>query len=324
MKAVVRTGYGPPGSLSLREIAKPELGKDAILVRVRAASLNAGDLDYLYGRPTVARLVTGIRRPRNRRLGLDVAGEVEAVGERVTAFRAGDAVIGDMTQHGFGAFAEYVAAPARAFGLKPDGMSFEQAAAVPQAAVLALQGLSVGRRIRPGDEVLINGASGSVGPFAIQIAKSRGAVVTGVCSTSKMDFVSSLGADHVIDYTHQDFTSLGETYDRILDISAHRSLMASRRALKRDGVYVLLGGSAVRVLESVLVGTVITAFSHQRMGIDWTWKPMRPNTVAELTALIKSGDVAPRIDRTYPLSEVKAALGYLEEGHVRGKVVLTM
>jgi len=195
---------------------------------VRAASLNAGDLDYLYGRPPLARLATGLRGPRNRTLGLDLAGQVEAVGSGVSRFKVGDAVFGDMTRFGFGAFAEYVCASEDAFGPKPHGLTFDEAATIPQAGVLALQGLSVGRPIKPGDKVLINGASGSVGPFAVQIANALGAEVTGVCSTRKIELVSSLGADHVIDYTQQDFTRSSQRYDRILDVSAHRSIRRSQ------------------------------------------------------------------------------------------------
>ncbi|MBA2555926.1 MAG: NAD(P)-dependent alcohol dehydrogenase [Chloroflexi bacterium] len=322
MKAIMRSSYGPPGGLTLRDVDMPRVGKGQLLVRVRAASLNAGDLDYLYGRPPMARLAIGLRGPRNRRLGLDVAGEVEAIGKGVTRFQVGDAVFGDMTQAGFGAFAEYVSAPQNAFAPKPASLTFEQAATVPQAAVLAMQGLSGGRPIRSGQRVLINGASGSVGPFAVQIAKAFGAEVTGVCSTAKMDLVRSAGADHVIDYTAVDFTRAGQRYDRILDISARRSLLATRRVLNPGGTYVLIGGSTLRVLESVILGPLISIAGSRRMGIDWSWKPMRPETVAALTKLIDSGAVRPMIDRSYPLSELPAALRYLEQGHARGKIVI--
>ncbi len=220
MKAIVRARYGSPDVLALEDVDIPQVGDDDVLVRVRAASLNAGDLDYMYGRPPMARLATGLRTPKNRGLGLDLAGEVEAVGNDVARLKVGDEVFGDMTLFGYGAFAEYVCASHKAFAMKPASMTFEQAATVPQSAILALQGLSRGTPIQPGHTVLINGASGSVGPFAVQIAKALGAEVTGVCSAAKMAFVLGFGADHVMDYAKEDVTRTGQRYDRILDVSA--------------------------------------------------------------------------------------------------------
>ena len=224
MRAIVRDRYGPPSVLELRDVDQPKVGDDTVLVRVRASSLNSSDLEYLYGRPLIVRLGTGLRRPARRGMGVDVAGRVEAVGRNVTQLRPGDEVFGDMTQHGLGAFAEYVCAPAKAFALKPATMGFEEAATIPQSAVIALQGLQHQRQIRPGDRVLINGAGGSVGPFAIQIAKSHGAEVTGVDSTAKLDLLRSVGADHAIDYTRDDFLSAGQRYDLVLDLVARRSM----------------------------------------------------------------------------------------------------
>ncbi len=213
MKAIVREEYGSPDVLELRDIDMPVVKDDEVLVRVRAASLNQADLDYLYGKPLLTKMGTGLRRPKNRGLGLDAAGVVQAVGKDVTAFRPGDEVFGDLTMFGYGAFAEYACAPEGAWALKPAGMTFEEAATVPQSGILALQHLRGRRRIEPGDRVLINGASGNVGPFAIQIVKAFGAHVTGVCSTSKMDMVRGLGADHVIDYKREDYTHNGQRYD---------------------------------------------------------------------------------------------------------------
>lgn len=242
MNAFVRDQYGSPDVLELSEVAMPTATAGEVLVRLRAASLNQADLDYLYGRPMLTRMGTGFRRPRNRGLGLDAAGEVEAVGPAVTAFRPGDAVFGDLTEFGYGAFAEYACTLENAWAHKSPSMSFEEAATVPQSGILALQNLRGRRRIEPGDRVLVNGASGNVGPFAVQIAKALGAHVTGVCRTSKMDFVRDLGADDVIDYTVRDYTREGPRFDWIMDIAGNHSLLQCRRALKPRGVYVLIGG----------------------------------------------------------------------------------
>ena len=288
-----------------------------------ASSVNMADVDYLLGRPKVARLGTGLRVPRNRGLGLDVAGVVEAVGENVTRFRPGDEVIGDMTEHGFGAFAEYVCAPEAAFAPKPNGLTFEAAAAAPQAGVFALQGLRGKRPIRPGQRVLINGAGGSIGPFAIQIAKSFGAEVTGVDGTEKLDLLRSIGADHVIDYTEVDYTATGQQYDRILDVAASRPIRESRRALRPKGVYVAVPGSIGGVFQAAVVGPLTSTVSSRTMGMH-AWKPFNQQDVADLTHLLESRDVVPVIDRTYPLSEVPRALAYQDEGRARGKVIITV
>jgi NADPH:quinone reductase-like Zn-dependent oxidoreductase len=324
MKAIVRYQYGSPSVLELREINKPIVKDEGVLVRVRAASLNSGDLDYLYGRPLIARIGTGLRRPKYRGLGLDLAGQVEAVGKDVTELRPGDEVFGDMTSHGFGAFAEYVYAPARAFALKPARMTFEEAATVPQSAVIALQGLRRKRQIQPGHKVLINGAGGSVGPFAVQIAKYFGAEVTVVDSASKLDMLSSIGADHVIDYTREDFTRDGQRYDWILDVAACRSIFECRRALRPNGVYVLVGGATAPLLQAALLGPLISMTGSTRMGVMWWWRPFKQEDVAFLKELIEAGIVAPVIDRRHPLSEVPEALRYMEQGRARGKVVITV
>ncbi len=324
MKAFVRDRYGSPDVLELQEIDKPVVSNDGVLVRVRAASLNHADLDYLYGRPLLTRMGTGFRRPRNRGLGLDVAGQVEAVGADVTQFQLGDEVLGDLTAFGYGAFAEYACAPERAWELKPAGLTFEEAATVPQAAILALQGLRGKRGIQPGDKVLVNGASGNVGPFAVQIAKSFGAEVTGVCSTAKMDFVRGLGADHVIDYTREDFTRSGQRYDRIVDVAGNRSILECRRALKPKGVYAMVGGSTARIFAALFLGPLISLAGSRQMGLMMWWEPFKQEDVDLLKELIEAGKVRPVIDRRYALAEVPEALRYLDAGRAQGKVVITV
>src|SRR6186997_839396 len=239
MKAAIRDKYGPPDVVQVREVERPTPKDDEIVVRVRAASVNRADLDYLGPRPGFLRLLIGVRAPRDPRMGIDVAGEVESVGAGVTRFRRGDRVFADVFSFGQGAFAEYVCAKETAFLPIPPGLSFEDAATLPHSAILALQGLRLrgGRTVRPGDRVLIDGASGNVGPFAVQIAKAMGAEVTGVCSAGKVDFVRSLGADHVIDYTKVDYTTTGRRYDWIVDTDSHHPIMRVRRALRPKGIY---------------------------------------------------------------------------------------
>jgi NADPH:quinone reductase-like Zn-dependent oxidoreductase len=325
MKAFVRSEYGSPDVLVLADLDLPVVEDDGVLVRLRAASLNAADLDYLYGMPLLTRMGTGLRKPRNRGLGLDAAGQVEAVGRDVTQFRPGDDVFGDMTEFGYGAFAELVAAPERAWAPKPAGMTFEEAATVPQAAILALQGLrGRGRRVQAGQRVLVNGASGNVGPFAVQIAKAFGAEVTGVCSTGKMDLVRELGADHVIDYTREDVSRDGRRYDWIVDVAGNHPILGWRRALKPGGTYVMVGGPTSRILAALVLGPVISLAGSRKMGLMLWWKPFRKEDVAVLVELIEAGKLAPVIDRRYPLDEVADALRYLKEGRARGKIVITM
>ena len=325
MKAIVRSEYGTPDVLELTDIETPVVGDDGVLVRVHAASLNAADLDYLYGRPFLTRMGTGLRKPRNRGLGLDAAGQVEAVGKDVTHFKPGDDVFGDLTAFGYGAFAEYASAPERAWAPKPATMTFEEAATVPQAAILALQGLrGRGRRVQPGQRVLVNGASGNVGPFAVQIARAFGAEVTGVCSTGKLDLVRGLGANHVIDYTREDFTRGGRRYDWIVDVAGNHSSLECRRALRPGGVYVMVGGPTSRILGALFLGPLISMARSRKMGLMLWWKPFRQEDVAILVELFEAGKIAPVIDRRYPLGEVADALRYLEEGRARGKIVITM
>ena len=328
MQAAVRYSYGSPDVVELTDVERPTPADDEVLVRVRAASVNRADLDGLTPRPSFVRLFIGVRKPRNPRIGIDVAGVVESVGASVTQFKPGDAVFGDMFAFGNqgGAFAEYVCAPERAFQSMPTGMTFEEAAALPHSAILAVQGLRLrnSRAIRPGDKVLIDGASGNVGPFAVQIAKSMGAEVTGVCSTDKMDFVRSLGADHVIDYTKVDYTTAGERYDWIVDTDSHHPILRIRHVLRPKGVYVTLGGTARPIVAALLLGPVISAATDKWMGLLLWWKPFNPDDVATLKELIATGKVKPFIDRRFPLSEVVDALRWVDDGHARGKVIITL
>jgi NADPH:quinone reductase-like Zn-dependent oxidoreductase len=326
VKAAVRDRYGSPDVVEVREVDTPVPVDDQVLVRVRAASVNRGDLDGIEPRPAFVRLFIGLRAPRNHAVGLDVAGVVEAVGPQVTRFRAGDRVFADLYSFGMGSFAEFACAPERAFQPIPEAMSFEDAATLPHAAILALQGLRRrdGRTIRPGDRVLISGASGNVGPFAVQIAKSMGAEVTGVCRTEKVDFVRSLGADHVIDYTTTDWTRAPERYDWIVDTDSHHSILSARSALRPNGVYVTLGGSSLPILDALAVGPVVSLATDKTTGLLLWWKPFNADDVEKLEELIAAGKVKPVIDRIFPLAEVVGALKWVNDGHARGKVVITI
>ncbi|MEW5992542.1 MAG: NAD(P)-dependent alcohol dehydrogenase [Chloroflexota bacterium] len=325
MKAAVKDRYGPPEVVAVREVERPVPTGDRVLVGVRAASVNRADLDGLLPRPSFVRLFIGLRTPRNRRVGLDVAGVVEAVGPAVTRLTVGDAVFGDLSAFDDGAFAEYVCTGERAFQPIPAGMAFEVAATLPHSGILALQGLRRrdGQAIGPGDRVLVDGASGNVGPFAVQVAKSMGAEVTGVCSPSKVDLVRSLGADHVIDYTRVDYTRTGERYDWILDVDSHHSAFAARRALRPGGVYVTLGGTTLPIFAALLLAPLIGRLSGRRMGLMIWWAPFKTEDVTTLLELVGSGAVRPVIDRRYPLDEVVAALRYVDDGRARGKVIIT-
>jgi NADPH:quinone reductase-like Zn-dependent oxidoreductase len=265
----------------------------------------------------------GLRAPRIRRIGIDVAGVVEAVGPGVTRFRPGDHVFADLFSYG-GAFAEYVSVPETAFSPMPPGMTFDDASTLPHSAILALQGLRLrdGRTVRPGDKVLIDGASGNVGPFAVQIAKSMGATVTGVSSTDKLELVRSLGADHVIDYTKVDYTTAGERYDWILAAEARIPILRYRRALRPGGVYVTMGAPNTRSFFSLLLGTLLSKATGYRMGLLLWWKPFHPVDVATLKELVATGKLKPVIDRRFPLSQIVDALRYVDDGGAKGKVVI--
>lgn len=322
MKAIVYEEYGPADVLELREVARPAAGDADVLVRVRAASLNPLDWHFMRGTPYLMRLATGLRRPRRTGLGVDLAGRVEAVGRAVTRFRAGDLVFGA----GKGALAEYACAPEKSLALKPDNVTFEQAAAVPVAALTALQALRDKGRIGPGHEVLINGAAGGVGTFAVQFGVLFGASVTGVCSASNVDLVRSLGADRVIDYAVEDFTSGGRRYDLLLDLIGNHSLAERRRVLAPRGTLVLVGGSTggrrLGPLTDLLQAVIVSPFVSQRIRPFLTRSNQQD--LAFIQGLLASGKATPVIDRTYPLSSAAEAISYLEAGHARGKVVVTV
>ncbi len=325
MKVAVQERYGPPEVVQLRDVDRPTPKDGEVLVRVHAASVNRADLDGLAPRPRFVRLIIGLRAPRNIRTGIDVAGVVESVGPGVTKFKPGDDVFGDLYGAEQGAFGEYAAAPEKVFASIPPGMTMAEASTLPHSAILALQSLRLrnGRTIKPGDKVLIDGASGSVGPFAIQIAKARGAEVTGVASGSKLDLVRSLGADHVIDYAKVDCVRSGEQYDWIVDTDSHHSIFGIWRALRPKGVYVTLGGGDLRILQAMLFGWAVSRATGKWSGLLLWWKPFHPADVEELMALIAAGKLKAVIDRTYPLDEVVGALRHVADGRARGKVVVT-
>ena len=323
MKAIVYREYGPPDVLKLEEIPKPVPNDDEVLVKVLAASLNAYDWHLLRADPFLVRLMGGgLLKPKNTILGTDIAGRVEAIGGNVKQFQPGDAVFGDTSAAGNGCFAEFVSVPERFLAPKPVNLSFEEAAAVPMAAVTALQGLRDKGRIQPGHHVLINGSSGGVGSFAVQIARWFGADVTAVCSTGKMDLARSLGADHVIDYTKEDFTRNRQRYDLILAVNGYHPIAAYKRALAPKGVYVMAGGSTAQMIQSMLMGPWMSLIGGKTMGIIAA-KPSQKDLMI-LKELLEAGKVVPVIDRQYPLIEVPEALRYLEEGHARGKVVIAV
>jgi NADPH:quinone reductase-like Zn-dependent oxidoreductase len=319
MKAIVYRTYGSPDVLELTDIEKPAVADDAVLVRVRAASVNALDWHGMRGQPFLVRMEQGLRRPTVGALGVDAAGHVEAVGKNVTHVQPGDEVFGART----GAFAEYVSG--RNFVAKPADLTFEQAAAIPVAATTALQGLRDKGGIQAGQRVLVNGASGGVGTFTVQIAKALGAHVTGVCSSGNVEMVRSIGADEVIDYTREDFTRAGQQYDLILDIAGSRSLRSCRRVLTANGTLVVVGGPGGRWVSPAdrwVKAKVISRFGSQRM-LPFLAQITKEDLLV-LKELVEAGKLRPVIDRTYPLSEVPDAVRYVEAGHARGKVVITL
>ena len=324
MKAIVRTKYGSPDVLKLEEIPEPTAGDDEVLVKVQAVGVNAADLEILRADPLYVRFAGfGLLTPKIKVLGSDVAGRVETVGRNVTEFQPGDEVFGDIFYHGLGGFAEYVCVPESApLVLKPDSLTFEQAAAIPQAAVIALQGLRDKGQIQPGQKVLIIGAGGGAGTFAVQMAKSFGSDVTGVDSTEKLEMMSAIGADRVIDYTREDFAEDGARYDLILNVVGHRSIFDFSRALSRNGSYVMVGGSTARIVQAVIVGRWLSMTGSKAMGMLMA-KPNKKD-LASVIELVEAGEVVPVIDRQYPLEEVADALRYLGEGHARGKIVVTV
>jgi NADPH:quinone reductase-like Zn-dependent oxidoreductase len=321
MKAIVQDNYGSLEGLELRDIARPEAKGDEVLVRVRAAGLHIGDCFSVRGAPFAMRLSTGLLKPKYGVPGYDAAGHVEAVGDDVKHFQPGDEVFGACD----GACAEYACASEDKFALKPDGLTFEEAAAMPTSALAALHALRDVGKVQAGQKVLVNGASGGVGSFAVQIARSFGVEVTGVCSTGSVDMVRSIGADHVIDYTREDFTQGGQRYDLILDNVENRSLSDCRRALTPSGTLILNSGTGARGLEMLVRlarPLVLSPFARQNLR-RYLSVANRKDLVV-LKKLVESGKLRPVIDKTYPLRETPAALGYIERGHVRGKVVITV
>jgi len=316
MKAMVYTKFGPPDVLRLQEVEKPVPKDNEILIKVHAASVNAYDWRHLRADPFLIRIMgAGLLKPKHKILGADMAGRVEAVGRNVKQFQSGDEVFGD---GGYGGFAEYVCVDENRFVLKPADLTFEEAAAVPMAALTALQGLRDKGLIRAGQKVLINGASGGVGTFAVQIAKSFDTEVTGVCSTTKMDLVRSIGADHVIDYAQEDVTKNGQRYDLIFDVAAYRSISEYKRILSSGGIYVLAGGSIARIFQLMLKS--MTGVKNMRLVV----ANVNQKDLLIIRELLRAGKVRSIIDKRYPLSETAEALRYLEEGHARGKVVISV
>jgi NADPH:quinone reductase-like Zn-dependent oxidoreductase len=324
MKAIVQERYGPVESLELKEIEIPPVGDDRVLVRVRAASVNPVDWRLLRGKPYSARLMgMGLLRPRSTAVGTDVAGVVEAVGKDVTELRPGDEVFGARD----GAFAEYVLGRERNFVPKPAGRSFEEAAAIPIAAITALQALRDKGQLQPGQRALINGAAGGVGTFTVQIAKALGAHVTGVCSTRNVEMVRSLGADEVVDYTREDFARHGQRYDLVVDNVGNRALRHLRRALTPDGTLVIVGAKKSRWMLGLiglsLRAKLMSRFVRRRLIGLWIAKLNKPDLVT-LKEMVEAGKITPVVDRTYPLSEAREAIRYAEGGHARAKVVITV
>jgi NADPH:quinone reductase-like Zn-dependent oxidoreductase len=318
MKAIVNEEYGPLDVLKLKEVPKPTPKENEVLVKIYAASVNFGDAILVKGKPFMVRLMgMGLLKPKNTIIGTDIAGQVEAVGENVTRFKPGDEVFADLGACGFGAYAEFVSVPEDELALKPLNISHEEAAALPQAASVALQGLKKGH-VKPGQKVLINGASGGIGTFAVQIAKSFGAEVTGVCSLKNLELVRSLGADHVIDYKQEDFTQKEQRYDLILDLVANRSVPDYMRTLSPNGVYVAIAFNPV----AIILGAMISMIGSKK--VTSITQKHNVKDLVYLKELVEASKLVPVIDRSYPLSEVSEAMRYLEEELHHGKVVITV
>lgn len=322
MKAIISKKYGSPDVLTLTDVEKPIPEDQQVLVKIHAASLNYGNLVLLYGKPFLARLAFGLFKPKYAIPGGDIAGTVEAVGKNVKEFKPGQEVFGDLSGSGWGGFSEYVAVPVNALALKPENITFEEAAAVPMAAVTALQGLRDKGKIRAGQKVLINGASGGVGTFAVQIAKSFGAEVTGVCSTRNLEILRSIGADHVIDYTKEDFTEKGQKYDLILGANGHHHITAYRRSLKPNGTFVHVGGSGAQLFQTITIGFLFSLFGNKKMSS--LLQKQNQHDLIFIKKLLEEEKVKPVIDQTFKISEVVEAFNYFEKGHAQGKVVITL
>jgi NADPH:quinone reductase-like Zn-dependent oxidoreductase len=320
MKAIVYHEYGSPDVLKLEEVQKPTPKDNQLLIQVCAVSVNRSDWEGLTGKPLYAR-IGGLIKPDNRILGSDIAGRVEAVGKDVKQFKPGDEVFGLMMNYGDG-FAEYACKSEKALALKPANMTFEEAAAIPQAAFIALQGIREKGQVKAGQKVLINGAGGGAGTFAIQLAKLAGAEVTGVDNAEKLELMRSIGADHVIDYTQEDFTKNGKQYDLIFDVIADRSVFAYQRALKPNGICFMAGGSVLTMFQMLLLGSLIRRITSKTIKLLMVQTDSKD--LVYITELIQFGKVKLVIDKRYPLSETAEALRYLGEGHAKGKIVITV
>ncbi|HET9914724.1 MAG TPA: NAD(P)-dependent alcohol dehydrogenase [Anaerolineales bacterium] len=320
MKAIVYTEYGSPDVLQLKEVAKPAPADNEVLVKIHAVSINGSDREGLIGKPLYARF-GGLWRPGNPILGSDIAGQVEIAGKNTSEFQPGDEVFGEIPGY-HGGFAEYACVPEKNLIRKPAGLTFEEAAAIPQGGVIALRGIRDKGQVQPGQKVLINGSGGSAGIFAVQLAKLHGAEVTGVDNASKLDFLRSLGTDHVIDYTREDFTKNGKQYDLILDVIAHRSVFAYQRVLKSGGTYFFVGGSVATLFQILLLGPWIRRTTSKNIRI--LAVPQNRKDLAAITELCEAGKIIPVIDRRYPLNETPEALRYVSEGRSKGKVVITV
>ena len=320
MKAIVRYRYGSPDVMKLEEVEKPTPSDEEVLIKIHAVSINGSDREGLIGKPLYARM-GGLRKPGYPILGSDIAGRVEQAGKNITQFQPGDEVFGEIPGY-HGGFAEYACASEKTLAKKPEGLTFEEAAAIPQGGALALQGILKQGKVQPGQHVLINGAGGSAGTFAVQLAKLHGAEVTGVDNTGKMDFLRSLGADHVIDYTRQDFTKNRNQYDLILDLIAHRSAFAYARALKLNGTYFFVGGSVATLFQVLLLGLWIRRTRGRNVRL--LVVPQDSKALMTITELCVAGKVVPVIDRRYPFDEIPEALRYVAEGRAKGKVVITI
>ena len=320
MKAIVYHQYGSPDVLKLAEVETPIPKDDEVLIKIHAVSINGSDREALIGKPLYVR-IGGLRKPGYPILGSDIAGRVKQAGKNITQFKPGDEVFGEIPGY-HGGFAEYACASEHTLARKPAGLTFEQAAAIPQGGAIALQGIRVKGQVQPGQQVLINGAGGSGGSFAVQLAKLYGAEVTGVDNTSKMDFLRSLGADHVIDYTRQDFTKTGKQYDLILDLIAHRLVFAYKQALKPNGTYFFVGGSVGTLFQILFFGPWIKRTTGRNLRL--LVVPQNNKDLMAITELCEAGTIVPVIDRKYPLSQVPEALLYVTEGRAKGKVIITV
>lgn len=322
MKAIVYKKYGPPDVLALTEVEKPIPADNQVLVKIHAASVNYGNLALLRGEPFLARLAFGLLKPKYSIPGGDIAGRVEAVGKDVTQFKPGDEVFGDLSGSGWGGFAEYVAVPEKALALKPANLSFEEAAAIPMAAVTALQSIRDKGKLQAGQKVLIHGASGGVGTFAVQIAKALGAEVTAVCSTKNVDIAQTLGADYCLDYTKEDFSKKTERYDLILGVNGYQPMSVYKRSLNPYGTFVAVGGAVTQLFQAMILGPWISVTERKKIG-SFLQRPNQ-NDLLFMKELVEAGKVKPVLDRCYSLSEVPEAFRYFEKGHAQGKIVITV